>query len=71
MLVVGLGIVKDVGFVKSITRSSEKRELMRGPLYYVVVIVLCTTLWRTNYIGNKNFVIKIIVYYIFLGIKFV
>ncbi|CAK9202517.1 unnamed protein product [Sphagnum troendelagicum] len=49
LLVYGLGILKDDGLVKSVSREGDPRELLRGPLYYVMVLVLCTVLfWRDS-----------------------
>ncbi|KAH8933659.1 hypothetical protein BDL97_18G041400 [Sphagnum fallax] len=49
LLVYGLGILKDDGLVKSVSREGDPRELLRGPLYYVVVLVFCTILfWRDS-----------------------
>ncbi|CAM6051259.1 unnamed protein product, partial [Sphagnum compactum] len=49
LLVYGLGILKDDGLVKSVSREGDPQELLRGPLYYVMVLVLCTVLfWRDS-----------------------
>ncbi|MCO5550528.1 hypothetical protein L7F22_004015 [Adiantum nelumboides] len=49
LLVYGLGIIKDVRVVKSISRSGSSRELLAGPLYYVVVLSVCTVFfWRDS-----------------------
>lgn len=52
LLVYGLGLLKDEGLVKSVSREGDPRELLRGPLYYVVVLVFSTILfWRDSPVG--------------------
>ncbi|KAG0604306.1 hypothetical protein M758_10G160900 [Ceratodon purpureus] len=52
LLVYGLGVLKDEGLVKSVSREGDPRELLRGPLYYVVVLVFSTILfWRESPVG--------------------
>ncbi|KAG0566052.1 hypothetical protein M758_7G033400 [Ceratodon purpureus] len=52
LLVYGLGLLKDEGLVKSVSREGDPRELLRGPLYYVVVLVFSTVLfWRDSPVG--------------------
>lgn len=49
MLVLGLGIVKDEGTVKAMSRHGDYRELLKGPLYYASTITLaCMIYWRTS-----------------------
>ncbi|BBH04618.1 Phosphatidate cytidylyltransferase family protein [Prunus dulcis] len=49
MLLLGLGIWKDEATVKSISRSGDYRELLKGPLYYATTITLaCIIYWRTS-----------------------
>ncbi len=49
---VGLGIVKDPAAVQAMTRHGDAREILRGPLYYGIVFVLCTILfWRQSPAG--------------------
>ncbi|XP_038707987.1 probable phytol kinase 3, chloroplastic isoform X2 [Tripterygium wilfordii] len=49
MLFLGLGIYKDEGTVKSMTRFGDHRELLKGPLYYATTITLaCIICWRTS-----------------------
>ncbi|WVY94486.1 hypothetical protein V8G54_033574 [Vigna mungo] len=49
MLVTGLGIVKDVATVKSMSRFGDYRELLKGPLYYATTITLASIIyWRTS-----------------------
>ena len=49
---VGLGLMKDDAAVKAMTRSGDPREILRGPLYYGIVFVVCTLIfWRHSPIG--------------------
>jgi phytol kinase len=51
-LLVGLGIMKDEAAVMAMTRHGDRREILRGPLYYGVVFVVCTLLfWRHSPVG--------------------
>jgi phytol kinase len=52
LLVYGLGVLKDDGLVQSVSREGDPRELLRGPLYYVAVLVFSTVLfWRDSPVG--------------------
>lgn len=42
---IGSGKVKNDAFVASMSRSGDPRELLRGTLYYAIMIVLVTLLW--------------------------
>ncbi|KAI3908533.1 hypothetical protein MKX01_009335 [Papaver californicum] len=49
MLVLGLGLMKDESMVKSMSRSGDYRELLKGPLYYASTATLaCAVYWRTS-----------------------
>lgn len=49
---VGLGIIKDEAAVKALSRSGDRREILRGPLYYGIVFVMITVLfWLESPIG--------------------
>jgi phytol kinase len=49
---VGAGIMKDPDAVQAMTRTGDRREILRGPLYYGVIFVICTLVfWRGNPIG--------------------
>ncbi|KAL3721891.1 hypothetical protein ACJRO7_034264 [Eucalyptus globulus] len=49
MLLVGSGIWKDEATVKSMSRFGDRRELLEGPLYYVLMITFaCAYYWRTS-----------------------
>lgn len=51
-LLVGLGIMRDEGSVQSMTRHGDRREILRGPLFYGIVFVVLTLLyWRESPIG--------------------
>lgn len=51
-LLVGLGVMRDEGSVQSMTRHGDRREILRGPLFYGIVFVLLTLLyWRESPIG--------------------
>jgi phytol kinase len=49
---VGLGIIKDQAAVEAMSRSGDRREILRGPLYYGIVFVVLTILfWLDSPIG--------------------
>ena len=49
---VGFGLIKDEAAVKAMTRTGDAREILRGPLYYGLVFVVCTVLfWRDSPVG--------------------
>jgi phytol kinase len=49
---IGLGIMKDEASVKAMSRSGDRREILRGPLFYGIVFVLMTLVyWKTSPIG--------------------
>ncbi|XP_071721806.1 probable phytol kinase 3, chloroplastic [Rutidosis leptorrhynchoides] len=49
VLFIGLGLLKDEATVKSMSRFGDYRELIKGPMYYVISIALCCTFyWRTS-----------------------
>ncbi len=51
-VLVGLGMVQDDAAVQAMTRHGDRREILRGPLYYGIVFVLCTVLfWRDSPVG--------------------
>lgn len=48
----GSGSVQDPGLVVSVSRSGDSQELLKGPLFYVVVLIAATLLfWRQNPAG--------------------
>jgi phytol kinase len=51
-VVVGTGIMKDEAAVKAMTRHNEPREILKGPLFYGLVFVVCTLIfWRQSPVG--------------------
>ncbi len=49
---VGAGIMKDESAVKAMSRSGDRREILRGPLYYGIVFVFLTiAFWNVTPIG--------------------
>lgn len=51
-VLVGSGIIKDESAVKAMSRSGDRREILRGPLFYgIVFVVLTLVFWKTTPIG--------------------
>jgi phytol kinase len=49
---VGLGVLKDEAAVKAMSRTGDRREILRGPLLYGIVFVVITLLyWKDSLIG--------------------
>jgi phytol kinase len=49
---IGLGIIKDEASIKAMSRSGDRREILRGPLFYGIVFVIMTLVyWKTSPIG--------------------
>lgn len=49
---VGTGILRDPAAVQAMSRTGDRREILRGPLYYGLVFILCTLVfWRTSPVG--------------------
>jgi phytol kinase len=49
---VGLGIMKDDASVKAMSRTGDRREILRGPLFYGIVFVVMTVwFWKDSPIG--------------------
>ncbi len=49
---VGLGVLKDPAAVEAMSRSGDRREILRGPLFYgIVFIILTIVYWRDSPIG--------------------
>ncbi|KOM28833.1 hypothetical protein LR48_Vigan588s004100 [Vigna angularis] len=52
LLVNGLSLASDEGLIKSLTREGDPQELLRGPLYYVLILIFCALVfWRESPIG--------------------
>jgi phytol kinase len=51
-LFIGLGVIKDEASVKAMSRSGDRREILRGPLFYgIIFVVLTLVYWKTSPIG--------------------
>jgi phytol kinase len=51
-LMVGLGIMKDDAAVKAMSRTGDRREILRGPLFYGIIFVMITIIyWKDSPIG--------------------
>jgi phytol kinase len=51
-VLVGTGILKDEAAVKAMSRTGDRREILRGPLFYGIVFVAITLLyWKDSLIG--------------------
>ena len=49
---VGTGILKDEAAVRAMSRTGDRREILRGPLFYGIVFVAVTLLyWKDSLIG--------------------
>jgi phytol kinase len=52
IVLVGAGIIKDEATVKAMTRTGDRRELLRGPLYYGLMFIALTLIyWQYSLIG--------------------
>jgi phytol kinase len=51
-VLVGMGVIKDEASVKAMSRTGDRREILRGPLYYGIMFILLTIFfWTENPIG--------------------
>lgn len=49
---VGIGVIKDEAAVAAMARHGDRREILRGPLFYGIVFVILTLIyWLENPIG--------------------
>lgn len=49
---IGMGVIKDEAAVLAMTRHGDPAEILRGPLYYGMVFVVCTVVfWRDSPVG--------------------
>ncbi len=49
---IGVGWLQDPAAVQAMTRTGNPKEILRGPLYYGLVFVICTIVfWRTSPVG--------------------
>ena len=44
-ILVGLGIIKDESAVKALSRTGDRREILRGPLFYGIIFVVLTIIY--------------------------
>ncbi|KAI3458896.1 hypothetical protein Pfo_015559 [Paulownia fortunei] len=52
LVINGLSLTTDEGLIKSVSREGKPEELLRGPLYYVLVLILCAIVfWRESPVG--------------------
>lgn len=52
LIAVGTGWLDSPNTVRAVSRSGDRGELLRGPLYYVLIMVVITTLyWRDSPVG--------------------
>ncbi|XP_068652146.1 probable phytol kinase, chloroplastic [Aristolochia californica] len=52
LLIHGLSIAVNEDLVRSLSREGKPEELLRGPLYYVLVLMLCALFfWRNSPVG--------------------
>jgi len=51
-MLVGTGLLKDEAAVKAMSRTGDRREILRGPLFYGIVFVAVTLIyWKDSLIG--------------------
>jgi phytol kinase len=49
---IGFGVIKDEASVKAMSRTGDRREILRGPLFYGIIFVVMTLVyWNTSPIG--------------------
>ncbi len=49
---IGLGVIKDEASVQAMSRTGDRREILRGPLYYGIMFVALTIVyWKDSPIG--------------------
>ncbi|KAK8479770.1 hypothetical protein V6N13_075220 [Hibiscus sabdariffa] len=52
LVIHGLSLADDQSLLKSVTRQGNPKELLRGPLYYVVMLMFCAVVfWRESPVG--------------------
>ncbi|KDP45055.1 hypothetical protein JCGZ_01555 [Jatropha curcas] len=52
LVIHGLSLATNDGLIKSVTREGKPEELLKGPLYYVLMLILCALVfWRESPIG--------------------
>lgn len=51
-VLVGVGVIKDEAAVRAMSRTGDRREILKGPLFYGIIFVLLTIIyWKTTPIG--------------------
>ena len=51
-VLIGLGVIKDEASVRAMSRTGDRREILRGPLYYGIAFVALTIFfWKDSPIG--------------------
>ena len=51
-ILVGTGLIQDEAAVSAMSRSGDRREILRGPMYYGIIFVALTLYyWRSSPIG--------------------
>ena len=51
-VMVGTGLIKDEAAVKAMTRTGDRREILRGPLFYGMMFIAITLIyWKDSLIG--------------------
>lgn len=51
-VLVGTGIIRDEAAVRAMSRSGDRREILRGPLFYGILFVILTiAYWKNSPIG--------------------
>jgi phytol kinase len=49
---VGTGVIKDVAAVNAMSRTGDRRDILKGPLFYGIVFIVITIMyWKTTPIG--------------------
>lgn len=49
---IGIGVMKDEASVKAMSRTGDRREVLRGPLFYGIIFVLLTIIyWKSSPVG--------------------
>jgi phytol kinase len=49
---IGLGLVRDEASVKAMSRNGDRREILRGPLFYGIIFVVMTLVfWKDSPLG--------------------
>ncbi len=51
-IAIGTGLLEDPAAVQAMTRTGDRREILRGPLFYGLVFIICTVVfWRSSPVG--------------------